>query len=43
LGRANVIHAAVKPGLLAERLIVDSARLNGVRVKGVSAHNERNA
>jgi hypothetical protein len=39
LGRSNVIHAAVKPGLLAERLIVDSARLDGLRAVG----KERNA
>jgi len=31
LGRENVIHAAVKPGPLAERLIFDSARLLGFR------------
>ena len=49
LGRENVIHAAVKAGPLAERLIVDSARLNGFRVRaddkaGSSpARNERNA
>jgi len=39
LGRSNVIHAAVKPSLLAERLIVDSARLDGLRAVG----KERNA
>lgn len=48
LGRENVIHAAVKPGPLAERLIFDSARLAGFRVRtagtsGLSpARNERN-
>jgi predicted RNA-binding protein YlxR (DUF448 family) len=31
LGRENVIHAAVGPGPLAERLICDSARLKGFR------------
>ena len=31
LGRANVIHAAVKPGRLAERLIFDAGRLSGFR------------
>lgn len=50
LGRENVIHAAVKPGPLAERLIFDSARLLGFRAKPVAdgtvgsspARNERN-
>jgi uncharacterized protein len=31
LGRENVIHAAVKPGRLAQRLIVEAARLEGFR------------
>ena len=31
LGRENVIHAAVKPGRLAERLIVEARRLQGFR------------
>jgi len=31
LGRENVIHAALKPGPLADRLIVDAGRLNGFR------------
>ena len=31
LGRENVIHAAVQPGGLAERLIFDSERLSGFR------------
>lgn len=31
LGRGNVIHAALKPGPLAERLIVDAGRLSGFR------------
>lgn len=43
LGRPNVIHAAVKPGPLAERLIVDSARLNGLRAMALPVGNERNA
>ncbi len=50
LGRENVIHAAVKPGPLAERLIFDSARLLGFRAKQAAdgtagsspARNERN-
>jgi len=32
LGRENVVHAAVKPGRIAERLIFDAARLKGFRV-----------
>ena len=36
LGRENVIHAAVQPGGLAERLTLDAQRLNGLR-----ARNER--
>jgi predicted RNA-binding protein YlxR (DUF448 family) len=31
LGRENVIHAALKPGRLAERLVVEAARLEGFR------------
>ena len=31
LGRENVIHAAVKPGRLAERIILEAARLEGFR------------
>jgi predicted RNA-binding protein YlxR (DUF448 family) len=38
LGRENVIHAAVQPGGLAERLIFDAERLSGFRA---SARNER--
>jgi uncharacterized protein len=34
LGRENVIHAAVKPGRLAERLILEAARLEGFRPAG---------
>jgi predicted RNA-binding protein YlxR (DUF448 family) len=32
LGRENVIHAALKPGRLAERLIFDARRLSGFRI-----------
>ena len=32
LGRENVVHAALKPGRLAERLIQDARRLAGFRV-----------
>jgi uncharacterized protein len=32
LGRENVVHAAVQPGRIAERLIFEAARLNGFRV-----------
>ncbi len=50
LGRENVIHAAVKPGPLAERLLFDAARLKGFRVRPAAdetagsspARNERN-
>ncbi len=43
LGRENVIHAALKPGRLAERLIVDAGRLKGLRPAPQSApHSERN-
>jgi hypothetical protein len=39
LGRGNVIHAALKPGPLADRLIVDAGRLKGFRpVKIELAH-----
>ena len=31
LGRENVVHAAVKSGRLAERLIVDAGRLSGLK------------
>jgi uncharacterized protein len=34
LGRENVIHASVKPGRLAERLILEAARLEGFRPAG---------
>jgi uncharacterized protein len=36
LGRENVVHAALSPGRLAERLIVDSARLAGLHADKVS-------
>jgi len=36
LGRPNVVHAALAPGRLAERLIVESARLAGLRANKVS-------
>jgi len=35
LGRENVVHAAVAPGRLAERLNVESARLAGLRADNV--------
>ena len=31
LGRTNVVHAALKPGRMAERLIFDAGRLSGFR------------
>ncbi len=37
LGRENVIHAAVKPGPLADRLIRDGARLAGMRTATMDA------
>jgi predicted RNA-binding protein YlxR (DUF448 family) len=36
LGRENVIHAALKPGRLAERLIFDAGRLGGFRQASAS-------
>jgi uncharacterized protein len=36
LGRENVVHAALAPGRLAERLIVDAARLAGLHSDKVS-------
>jgi hypothetical protein len=33
LGRENVIHAAVQPGGLAERLTFDAERLSGFRLR----------
>jgi predicted RNA-binding protein YlxR (DUF448 family) len=41
LGRENVIHAAVKPGRLAERLILEAARLEGFRPAGRHAFGPR--
>ncbi|HEX2594594.1 MAG TPA: RNA-binding protein [Rhizomicrobium sp.] len=43
LGRENVIHAALKPGPLAERLIVDAGRLSGFRLDEKPAVGERPA
>jgi predicted RNA-binding protein YlxR (DUF448 family) len=40
LGRENVIHAAVQPGGLAERLTFDAARLSGFRGAGFRAGHE---
>ena len=42
LGRENVIHAAVQPGGLAERLIFDAQRLQGFRTAR-PAGNERDS
>jgi ribosomal protein L7Ae-like RNA K-turn-binding protein len=36
LGRENVVHAALVPGRLAERLNIESARLAGLRADKVS-------
>jgi hypothetical protein len=33
LGRENVIHAAIQPGGLADRLVFDAERLAGLRPK----------
>jgi hypothetical protein len=43
LGRENVIHAAVQPGGLAERLIFDAERLTGFRTQKNGARNERDS
>ena len=44
LGRENVIHAAVHPGGLPERLIFDAKRLSGFRaVKPAAATERKNA
>jgi predicted RNA-binding protein YlxR (DUF448 family) len=40
LGRENVIHAAVQPGGLAERLTLDALRLGGLRLS-TAPRNER--
>ena len=42
LGRENVIHAAVQPGGLAERLTFDAERLQGFR-PSIPAVNERDS
>jgi predicted RNA-binding protein YlxR (DUF448 family)/ribosomal protein L30E len=42
LGRENVIHAAVQPGGLAERLTFDAERLQGFR-PSIPAGNERDS
>jgi predicted RNA-binding protein YlxR (DUF448 family) len=39
LGRENVIHAAVQPGGLAERLTFDAERLRGFRSRNESSRN----
>jgi predicted RNA-binding protein YlxR (DUF448 family) len=41
LGRENVIHAAVQPGGLAERLAFDAERLNGFRARNESPASVR--
>ena len=46
LGRENVIHAAVQPGGLAERLILDAERLSGFRAHprpGMKARKRKRA
>ncbi|HEY4076918.1 MAG TPA: RNA-binding protein [Rhizomicrobium sp.] len=43
LGRENVIHAAVQPGGLAERLIFDAERLRGFREVPNSGRTERDS
>lgn len=51
LGRENVIHAAVRPGPMADRLLIDATRLSGLAgasdVEGMTGKipvgNERNA
>jgi len=43
LGRENVIHAAVQPGGLANRLIFDAERLSGFRKVPSVGRNERDA
>jgi uncharacterized protein len=42
LGRENVVHAAIRPGALAERLLLNSTRLEGLRpsLKPGLAQNE---
>jgi predicted RNA-binding protein YlxR (DUF448 family) len=41
LGRENVIHAALQPGRLAERLVFDAGRLGGFRARPMKETNER--
>lgn len=43
LGRENVIHAALKPGRLAERLIFDAGRLRGFRDQPAEPKSARTA
>ena len=43
LGRENVIHAALKPGRLAERLIFDAVRLRGFRDQPTERKSARTA
>jgi predicted RNA-binding protein YlxR (DUF448 family)/ribosomal protein L30E len=43
LGRENVIHAAVQPGGLADRLIFDAERLSGFRSTSTPGATERTA
>jgi uncharacterized protein len=44
LGRENVIHAAVQPGGLAQRLMLDAGRLSGFRESaGLKPGNERDS
>ena len=43
LGRENVIHAAVQPGGLADRLIFDAERLSGFRDRPTARLTERTA
>jgi uncharacterized protein len=41
LGRENVVHAALRPGALADRLKLNSARLAALRAQPGSTDNER--
>ena len=43
LGRENVIHAAVQPGGLADRLILDAERLSGFRKSPQLGRSERDS
>jgi hypothetical protein len=40
LGRGEVVHAALYPGRLAERLLADASRLRAVRKRGPLCTNE---